>query len=572
MKIHITNLYGIKNEMASLQHKVAYAARMLVFFELGIYRYPVETDSLDELRKRLDGIIAAVEPSDVVGVQLPTGNGIEFERLLLMKLRGIKNVRIVLFMHDSTPYDSLEPLGPVSRVVYPTESMQKDMKAKGLVATLWNRMSFDTDDSFMLRKNLLEAADFYDEVMDEKACNEDEFIQVAFGLYDKSGHYTKYVGTVIQSILENTQSKVCFHIFHDETLTEYNRLKLLETAGRFGSYIQFHKLNAEDFMSENKWVSYYTIGAMFRLIMPRVLKNHKKIIYLDADLLFHRDIKELWNIDISNYSLAAKKDIIFDNGIHLPKFIQEGHVSKDRYFNSGVLLMNLEKIREKGDLLEMTHEFLRKYPRTSLPDQDALNYYLNSSTLLLDESWNVPTQYEKQKTVKISENVVYHFMGQPFIDFYNTSEFEKYYMSMKERTAWGYDAIESEFLNGFRNLSDKIENSQGAMAAIAQGKKKIFYGYYNTPMQNLFALLHLNENDYFVHPDSSYIGKKLGGLKCHSFEDIKTEEKGTFIVFALPEIEDGKAIPKLKELGLEEGKDFFCIPKILINTQGGYWA
>lgn len=68
MKIHITNLYGIKNEMASLQHKVAYAAKMLDFFELGIYRYPVETDSLDELRKRLDGIIAAVEPSDVVGV------------------------------------------------------------------------------------------------------------------------------------------------------------------------------------------------------------------------------------------------------------------------------------------------------------------------------------------------------------------------------------------------------------------------------------------------------------------------------------------------------------------------
>ena len=53
MKTHITNVYGMnRNSLVSLQHRVADVARKLGFFELGIYRYPVETDSDAELQKR----------------------------------------------------------------------------------------------------------------------------------------------------------------------------------------------------------------------------------------------------------------------------------------------------------------------------------------------------------------------------------------------------------------------------------------------------------------------------------------------------------------------------------------
>jgi lipopolysaccharide biosynthesis glycosyltransferase len=346
---------------------------------------------------------------------------------------------------------------------------------------------------------------------------------------------------------------------------------LIQTVGEFGSYIQFHEVNPADFYGNHRWVKYYTIGCMFRLIMPRVLKNLNRLIYLDADLLFNRDIKDLWDIDISGYSLAAVKDVIFDNGITQPKFVEEGIVSKDRYFNSGVLLMNLDAIRKRGDLLDLSIEFLENNPDSALPDQDALNYYFNDTALLLDKNWNVFSQYEKRNCKNVRENVVYHFMGQPFIDYFSTVDFEKMYLKTKANTAWGYDGLEDEIYIGYRSLSGKIVCLQAVVREVARGKKKIIYGYYNKEVENLLQMIGINENDYFIHPEEKYWGQTLGGLECHSFEQLKQEKPDSFVVFVLPQTDGGNAIQRLKEMGLEEQKDYFVILKILVGPQGGYW-
>ena len=68
MKIHITNLYNLNphDELVEKQHRFANAGRELGFTEMGIFSYPVETDTPSELSKRLDGIISALESDDVV--------------------------------------------------------------------------------------------------------------------------------------------------------------------------------------------------------------------------------------------------------------------------------------------------------------------------------------------------------------------------------------------------------------------------------------------------------------------------------------------------------------------------
>ena len=88
MKIHITNLYNFNkdDQLVQRQHKFADAGRSLGFFEMGIFAYPVETDTASELSKRLDGVIAALEPEDVVIMQLPTRNGLQYEVLNLERM------------------------------------------------------------------------------------------------------------------------------------------------------------------------------------------------------------------------------------------------------------------------------------------------------------------------------------------------------------------------------------------------------------------------------------------------------------------------------------------------------
>ncbi|SEJ17150.1 Lipopolysaccharide biosynthesis protein, LPS:glycosyltransferase [Lachnospiraceae bacterium A10] len=571
MKIFITNRYGAKNDITvDLQHRVADIARKLGFLELGIYRYPVETDSDAELQKRLDGICAAVEPGDKAVLQLPTGNGIEFEFKLISKLRGMGAEKIVLIVHDPDAYEDMSLLRGAERVIYPTERIGNDIAKKGLYAVRDFKMSFDAENDSLVMRNLLKATDFYESSFDEKGMDSDECIQVAFGLYDKTGKYTLFVGTVIQSVLENTLSKVCFHIFHDHTLTKTNKEKLIQTVGEFGSYIQFHEVNPELFEVRNKSMQRYTIGSLFRLIMPRVLKNLDKLIYLDADLLFFRDIKDLWDIDISGYSLAAVKDVFFDK-VRQPKFVKEGIVSKDRYFNSGVLLMNLDNIRKRGDLLDLSIEFLENNPDSDLPDQDALNYYFNNTTLLLDKNWNVFSQYEKGNCKNLRENVVYHFVGQNYIDYFSTVDFEKMYLKTKANTAWGYDGLEREIYFGYRLLSDKIDNLQKMIKAMCN-RKKIYYGFYNAQMRKIIEIVKPQEGDYFVYPEGYSHGAKIEGMDCFSFEKIEQEERGTFVVIVAPILEDENSIEKLESLGLEKQKDFFVIPRLLAGPQGGYWA
>ena len=97
MKIHITNLYNFnRNDMlVEKQHRIAEAGIALGYREMGIFSFPVETDTPQELSKRLDGIIAALENEDVVFLQLPTRNGVEYEKLLAQKCKAYQNTNLI---------------------------------------------------------------------------------------------------------------------------------------------------------------------------------------------------------------------------------------------------------------------------------------------------------------------------------------------------------------------------------------------------------------------------------------------------------------------------------------------
>ena len=61
MKVHITNIYGMGGTAIKAQHAVADIARDILHYnELGIYRYPIDSDSIEMLRTRLDGIMASI--------------------------------------------------------------------------------------------------------------------------------------------------------------------------------------------------------------------------------------------------------------------------------------------------------------------------------------------------------------------------------------------------------------------------------------------------------------------------------------------------------------------------------
>ena len=132
-----------------------------------------------------------------------------------------------------------------------------------------------------------------------------------------------------------------------------------------------------------------------------------KAIYLDADTMACGDIEELWNTDVSDYEYAAALD-------RLGKF----WVARN-YCNSGVLLLNLKKIRETGMFVKCRK--LIKTKRFFMPDQTAIHRSA-TSRLYLD------TRFNEQRSVK-PDTVIKHFnrgiKWLPFPHFFNVKQWDR---------------------------------------------------------------------------------------------------------------------------------------------------
>lgn len=139
-------------------------------------------------------------------------------------------------------------------------------------------------------------------------CFLDNAIHICLGIHDKDGNYSVWAGTTMQSIVENTKAPIVFHILHDDTLNEINKNKLSFIADNSGNDIEFHHFNSDVFGTFADSMNRFAIGTMFRIMLPDIMPDLKKIIYLDSDLFVNTDIEELWNLNIDNYCLAAAQD------------------------------------------------------------------------------------------------------------------------------------------------------------------------------------------------------------------------------------------------------------------------
>lgn len=225
-----------------------------------------------------------------------------------------------------------------------------------------------------------------------------ETIHTALAFCDPKGTYSRHAAVTMASIFANTEEKVCVHIVHDETLTAENRKKLEDTAESFGQEVDF--INAGSMIDDkNIDVSKLTAdgarGTLYRLMLPDITEN-SRMIYLDCDIVVNMDIAELWNVDLCGAAVAVVPDVWsldYKRGVPLPRRLAMVWdmlgVRRGEYFNAGVLLMDLKKLREEYDFMKEVEDFYARYRKCiTLADQDCLNYIFADDKLLIDERFN----------------------------------------------------------------------------------------------------------------------------------------------------------------------------------------
>lgn len=572
MNVHITNIYGfIQNQdLKKKQNLYADAGHVLGFKEMGIFNFDVSTDTESELSKRLDGIISSLQFHDLVFIQLPTGNGEHYDNLLINKIKAY-NTKVCILLHEQIEYEyvlnSVDIIMPTSNEVhaylnehnYTNVFYKKNINYEfGLYSNSSNILSSD----FYIKKYLIDAVDQLEEpVLDE------DVIHIGFGLHDKDGHYSVWVGTVMQSILEHTDSRVCFHILYDETLSTDNKYKLEMVAHNGSSKIEFHKIDEDDFSAVKDQMSRFTIGTMFRCSLPGLLPDLNRIIYLDADLFVNRDIKELWDVDIREYCLAG----VVDEGVavhNYPRILNKyPEIKKESYFNAGVLYMNLKKIREFGNLKKLVLDFLIENPEADLPDQDALNVLFHNKVLYLDGSWNQFVYLHRKDNVEKLDKAIFHYAA-TLLMLYSHSQIDLEYFRVICRTPWIDYEMNHQFEQCFGRMNDRVNQYQNMLQLLSNPNiKHVFYGEENKMLKTLYNRIHLKDGDYRVLEHAQNMESDI--LPCKDLSALK-DEKDSIIIFVCWESDHCSAIQNLEELGFKNGKDFFVISRFFSVDDGGF--
>lgn len=575
MNVHITNIYGFIHDqnLRKKQNLYADAAHALGFKEMGIFNFDVSTDTENELSKRIDGIISSLQFNDLVFVQLPTGNGEHYDNLLINKIKAY-NTKVCILLHETIEYEyvlnAADLIMPTNNEVhaylkehnYSNVFYKKNINYEfGLYSNSSNIISSD----FYIKKYLIDAQDQLEEsVLNEQ---DDDIIHIGFGLHDKTGHYSVWVGTVMQSILEHTDSRICFHILHDETLSIDNKYKLEKVARSGSSIIEFHKIDENDFSVVKNQMSRFTIGTMFRRSLPELLPNLNRIIYLDADLFVNRDIKELWDVDICEYCLAG----VADEGVDIhnyPKILNKyPGIKKESYFNAGVLYMNLKKLREFGNLKKLVVDFLVENPEAGLPDQDALNVIFHNKVLYLDGSWNRFVFMHRKDNVEKLDKAIFHYAAD-LLMLYSHSLLDKEYFRTICRTPWIDYEMYHQFEQCFDRMNDRVYQYQNMLCLLSDSDvKHVFYGEENKKLKTLYSRIHLKDGDYRVLEYAKNMESDI--LPCKDLSVLK-DEKSPIIIFVNWESDDCSAIQNLEELGFKNGKDFFVVERFFSFFDGGF--
>ena len=220
--------------------------------------------------------------------------------------------------------------------------------------------------------------------------------------------YAQYAAPCIHSLIQRSNPGRHYRIIiMYDRLSFKNRIRLRSLVTK-NCAIEFHKMKYNLYMRViMKYCStktgsgdFYSAAVyLYRTFIPRLFPQYEKAIYIDADTILAGDIGELFDIDLGDKVMAARVDPKVAAVPEFVKYVENAlDVPAKEYVNSGVLLMDLKKLRKLHYITKMT-DLMKKYDASLVaPDQDYLNVILRGKVLHLPAVWNA--QFGKEMAAK----------------------------------------------------------------------------------------------------------------------------------------------------------------------------
>lgn len=213
-------------------------------------------------------------------------------------------------------------------------------------------------------------------------------ILIFFGVDD---NYCPFLAVALRSMIDNASPENNYSIKVLNTDISAENKRRIAKYEQENVNIEFVDLNYYMQKVKDKLYTrdYYSKTTYFRLFIPNLYPQYDKALYLDSDIVILDDIAKLYNIDMGDNLVAAAPDDVIQFNPVFQTYVEKvvGVADYRRYFNAGVLLMNLHQLR-RFKFQEKFVFLLDKIKFDVAQDQDYLNRLCKGRVKLFDRVWN----------------------------------------------------------------------------------------------------------------------------------------------------------------------------------------
>lgn len=221
-------------------------------------------------------------------------------------------------------------------------------------------------------------------------CNDDkDTISVSYAVTDSWAQHLSVV--MISVVLNNPDDRFVFHVLHHDvtsaTIAEFSEMEQAHPNMR----VVFHKVDESRFADFPcpKFLAEIPLQTYYRLLLPEILKDEKRTIYSDIDVLAVRGgMRELWSVDLDGRPVACVSDHREDTDEFRMFRKMLGMKPENDYFCAGLIVMDLEAMRRGGFVKRCFETVSKLHDIIVYHDQDVLNSVYAGDILPLPDKWN----------------------------------------------------------------------------------------------------------------------------------------------------------------------------------------
>ena len=292
-------------------------------------------------------------------------------------------------------------------------------------------------------------------------------------------------------------------------MTPENRDKFNYIAGKYNQQVKFYNVDElckdkiaeiKNFFPKSK--EYYaTVATFYRFFTVYILDSEiKKIIYLDSDIAVNLDINELWQVEIGDKPLAAVPELYNGVPTNLLPLCKDKLVKPENYFNAGVMLLNLNFLRNENDFLQRGAKFIAENPKYNYLDQDILNYLFSDTFIKLPVKFNTFVRNCRWRGDFSVNQANYHYLGDS-LQLNAQDNFNFLWLKYFMKTPFFNEDTIKNLYGGIQQIYIQQKNFSRQVSALISGKTRAFFVQPNN-LDAVRQIFYIQPNEEIIFADS----------------------------------------------------------------------